>query len=89
MLPNPIQGHSPGSVCIISNKYLISGDLLTNDSIGRTDFIGSNVNDMIFSLETVLRLSDSLIVLPGHGAVTTMEKIKNCNPYAKRILQKI
>lgn len=76
-------------VCIITNKYLISGDLLTNDSIGRTDFIGGNVNDMFFSLEKVLKLSDSLIVLPGHGAVTTMEKIKNCNPYVKRILQKI
>lgn len=85
----PTPGHSPGSVCIITNKYLISGDLLTNDSIGRTDFIGGNVNDMFFSLEKVLKLSDSLIVLPGHGAVTTMEKIKNCNPYVKRILQKI
>ena len=75
----PTPGHLPGSVCIITNKYLISGDLLTNDSIGRTDFIGGNVNDMFFSLEKVLKLSDSLIVLPGHGAVTTMEKTKNCN----------
>lgn len=85
----PTPGHLPGSVCIITNKYLISGDLLTNDSIGRTDFIGGNVNDMFFSLEKVLKLSDSLIVLPGHGAVTTMEKIKNCNPYVKRIFRKI
>ena len=83
----PTPGHSPGSVCIAVDEYLISGDLLANDSIGRVDFIGSNVNDMIFSLEKVLQLPDSLLILPGHNVITTIKNIKNSNPYAKRILQ--
>ena len=84
-------GHTSDSRSIYfkNEKVMFTGDFLFYRSIGRTDFIGGNVNDMFFSLEKVLKLSDSLIVLPGHGAVTTMEKIKNCNPYVKRILQKI
>ena len=80
-------GHSPGSVCIIIDKYLVSGDLISGNSIGRTDLIGSNSNDMISSLGSFLRLPDSLIVLPGHGLVTSIKTIKDCNPYAKLILQ--
>lgn len=83
----PTPGHSPGSVCIIVNEYLISGDLISNTSIGRTDFTGSNVKEMILSLEKVLQLPDSMKVLPGHDDITTIEIIKNRNPYAKRILQ--
>lgn len=83
----PTPGHSPGSVCIVVDEYLISGDLLSNTSIGRTDFTGSNVKDMILSLEKVLQFSDSMKVFPGHDVITTIENIKNRNPYAKRILQ--
>lgn len=80
-------GHSPGSVCIIVDKLLISGDLLSIDSIGRVDFIGSNAENMLSSLEKFLQLSDSLVVLPGHDVITTIKNIKDSNPYVKRILQ--
>ena len=70
----PTPGHSPGSVCIITNKYLISGDLLTNDSIGRTDFIGGNVNDMFFSLEKVATVYKGNII---------KNLIMDCQSYTK------
>lgn len=83
----PMPGHSPGSVCITVDEYLISGDLISNTSIGRTDFTGSNVKDMILSLEKVLQFPDSMKVLPGHDVITTIKNIKESNPYVRRILQ--
>ena len=83
----PTPGHSPGAVCIAVDKYIISGDLLSENSIGRTDFMGGNERDMMVSLQKVLRLQLVLQVLPGHDVATTIEDIKNRNPYAKLILQ--
>lgn len=80
-------GHSLGSVCVIVDNLLISGDLLSIDSIGRVDFIGSNAEDMFSSLEKFLHHPDSLVVLPGHDVITTIKNIKNSNPYVKRILR--
>lgn len=81
-------GHSPGAVCIAVDDYLISGDLFTNESIGRTDFIGCDVNNMVLSLKKVLRLSDSLKILPGHDVMTSIKNIKNKNHYVQLILQR-
>lgn len=83
----PTPGHSPGAVCIVDDDYIISGDLLSENSIGRTDFTGSNEIDMMVSLKKVLQLPTFLQVLPGHDVITTIENIKNRNPYAKLILQ--
>lgn len=84
----PAPGHSPGAVCIAVDDYIISGDLVTNESIGRTDFIGCDVNNMFLSLKKVLLLPDSLKILPGHDVITSIEIIKTKNPYAKQILQR-
>lgn len=83
----PMPGHSPGSVCISVDEYIISGDLISSTSIGRTDFAGSNVKSMIHSIEKILHFPDSMKVLPGHDDITTIKNIKEINPYVRRILQ--
>lgn len=83
----PMPGHSPGSVCITVDEYIISGDLILNTSIGRTDFAGSNVKSMIHSIEKLLQFPDSMKVLPGHDDTTTIKNIKERNPYLRRILR--
>lgn len=75
-------GHTAGSVCFLSDSFLISGDTLFRNSIGRTDFPGSNTETLIRSIkERLLPLPDSVIVYPGHGMKTTIGHEKKRNPF--------
>jgi hydroxyacylglutathione hydrolase len=63
-------GHSPESICFYAaaKKILISGDLVFDKGIGRTDLpFGSN-EDLINSINTISAL-DTELLLPGHGAI--------------------
>ncbi len=79
-----VPGHSPGSIVLYSpgDKFLISGDVLFNDSIGRSDLPGGNMDILLEGIKTkLLILPEEIIVYPGHGPTTTIGKeIKN-NPY--------
>ena len=79
-------GHSPGSVCIIADKCLFSGDLLTEKSIGRVDLFGGNADDMLESLKVIVAFPESLKVLPGHDSITTIGEIKRKNALLHSLL---
>lgn len=71
-------GHTPGSIIIRYDRYLFTGDLLFKDSVGRTDLPGGDPAKMKTSLSLLKTLDKNLIVLPGHGAETTLEdELKN------------
>lgn len=75
-------GHSPGSICLLGHGLLVSGDTLFQGSVGRTDLQGSDPAQLLTSLrERILPLSDSLMVLPGHGPATTMKRERLTNPF--------
>lgn len=77
-------GHTEGSICIYfpSEKKLIAGDTLFAGSIGRTDLPGGSFNKIITSLhDRVLALPDETIVVPGHGALTTIGQERETNPF--------
>lgn len=76
-------GHTPGSVCYISQNYLFSGDTLFNGTIGRTDFPGGDINQMQNSLKKIAALSRDLIVLPGHGPASDLMTERRINPFLK------
>ncbi|MFF2854528.1 MBL fold metallo-hydrolase [Peribacillus sp. NPDC058002] len=79
-------GHSPGSVSyyVKEERFLFSGDVLFQGSVGRTDLIGGSEAVLLNSIETkLLTLSDDAIVFPGHGPVTTIMDEKNTNPFLK------
>jgi hydroxyacylglutathione hydrolase len=81
-------GHTEGSVCLYfpAEKKLVAGDTLFAGSIGRTDLPGGSFEKIMRSLHgTVLGLPDDTIVIPGHGALTTIGDERENNPYlAKR-----
>jgi hydroxyacylglutathione hydrolase len=77
-------GHTEGSVCLYfeAQQKLIAGDTLFAGSIGRTDLPGGSFDKIINSIhEKVLALPDETIVVPGHGALTTIGKERQNNPY--------
>jgi hydroxyacylglutathione hydrolase len=80
-------GHTEGSVCLYfsAEKKLIAGDTLFAGSIGRTDLPGGSFEKIINSLrEKVLALPDETIVVPGHGALTTIGEERESNPFLVR-----
>ncbi len=68
-------GHSPGSICLYAQteKWIIGGDVLFKEGIGRTDLPGGDYTTLIKSIQTQLFiLPDDVIVYPGHGMATTI-----------------
>ena len=77
-------GHSPASISFYcaAQGFLISGDVLFRQSIGRTDLPGGNYETLITSIkEKLLVLPDETVVYSGHGAPTTIGYEKRNNPY--------
>ena len=75
-------GHTPGSICLYGDKRLFSGDTLFADGVGRTDLPGGNFRQLKDSLEhKILKLSDEVVVYPGHGPNTTIGKERRDNPF--------
>jgi hydroxyacylglutathione hydrolase len=80
-------GHTEGSLCVYfaPEKKLIAGDTLFAGSIGRTDLPGGSYKKIINSLHTtVLELPDDVIVVPGHGPLTTIGDEREVNPYLQK-----
>lgn len=79
-------GHSKGSVTFYSaaNHVAFTGDTLFRHSIGRTDFAGGNMLQIIQSLRMLAQLPDDTLVLPGHGERTTISEELAHNPYMDR-----
>lgn len=76
-------GHTKGGLCfLLNNDKVFTGDTLFNGSIGRTDFIGGSMSEIINSIkEKLLPLGDRVDVYPGHGDMTTIEHEKKYNPF--------
>ncbi|CAH1210609.1 hypothetical protein PAECIP111891_03530 [Paenibacillus allorhizoplanae] len=75
-------GHSPGSVSLLYDKHLFSGDVLFKLSVGRTDLLGGDNNTLLDSIQDKLfLLDDDVIVYSGHGAKTTIGFERENNPY--------
>jgi len=75
-------GHSPGSICLLGDGLVFSGDTMFFDSIGRTDFPGSSYEDIMNSIrEVLIPLNDDVTVYPGHGPWGRMGEIRAVNPF--------
>ena len=79
-------GHTPGSVCLIAEDALFSGDTLFEGSCGRTDLPGGDTATILASLARLQQLPGDYRVYPGHGSATTLSEERRFNPYLKGIL---
>lgn len=76
-------GHTPGSVCLICDNCLFSGDTLFAGSCGRTDFPLGSWTDMMDSLDRLRHLDTDYTVYPGHAEATTLFHEVKYNPYLR------
>lgn len=74
-------GHTPGSICLLGEKEIFTGDTLFAASIGRVDFPEGSEKEMRKSLRKIKALQDHLEVYPGHGPTTTLGEEKQTNPF--------
>ena len=80
-------GHSPGSVCYLSENKLITGDTLFVEGMGRIDLPGANKENMFNSLQKLKKLDDNIEIYPGHDygskISSTIAYEKKNNTYMK------
>ena len=78
-------GHTPGSQCFLVRNRLVAGDTLFIDGCGRVDLPGGNAQQMQESLRTLAKLSDEVVLHPGHdyghAPTASMGEQKRTNPY--------
>jgi len=79
-----LPGHAPGHVGFYheASKAPVSGDVLFQRSVGRTDLPGGNFDVLINSIHRqIFTLPDDVTVFPGHGPTTTVGEEKVSNPF--------
>jgi hydroxyacylglutathione hydrolase len=81
-------GHSPGHVtyAVEGEGALLSGDVLFQGSVGRTDLPGGDTATLMASIAGLLdRFDDDTVVYPGHMGVTTLGRERATNPFLQAL----
>jgi len=79
-----VPGHAPDHLIFYnaSQSWMIGGDVLFKNSIGRTDLPGGNHQELIENIQKkVFTLPDETVVYPGHGPETTIGAERMNNPF--------
>ena len=81
-------GHSPGGVVFVDDRVAFVGDCVFAGSIGRTDLPGGDMHTLLESIHSqVLTLAPEIVLCPGHGPETTVERETAANPFLNGSLQ--
>lgn len=81
-----VPGHAPGHIALFSEeqRFVIAGDVLFMNSIGRTDLPGGDTDTLLLSIrEQLFPLGDDVKVYSGHGPETTIGHEKRSNPFLR------
>jgi len=79
-------GHSRGGLCFYNRKeaVIFSGDTLFAGSIGRTDHLGGNLDQILESINNkLMTLDGDTLVYPGHGSRTDIAYERATNPFLR------
>ncbi len=78
-----VPGHTPGSIMLLAEDILFTGDLLFKGAIGRTDLPGGDAMRIKNSLDMVRKMDRGLKIYPGHGEESTLEYELKTNYYLR------
>ncbi len=67
-------GHTGGCICLLGDGFLVTGDTLFADTIGRTDLWSADMSQMVRSLARLRELEPTLKIYTGHGEPSTLGK---------------
>ncbi|MEG1800404.1 MAG: MBL fold metallo-hydrolase, partial [Oscillospiraceae bacterium] len=75
--------------CLRCEDMLFCGDTLFAGTIGRTDLLGGDYEELMNSLKTMAEYvkNQNPKVLPGHAHFSTFDMEKQQNPYLKEIVK--
>jgi hydroxyacylglutathione hydrolase len=74
-------GHSKGSISLLAENVVFTGDTLFAGSIGRYDFPDASFREIMSSIKRLATLPDHMKVYPGHGPTSTIGEEKRSNPF--------
>ena len=84
-----LPGHTTGSAAYLveekGEKWLFTGDVLFEDSIGRTDFPTGSLSQMRESLRRLKNMDGEYLIFSGHGEDTTLEAERKRNMFLQDI----
>ena len=79
-------GHTQGSVCLLIDGCLFTGDTLLNEKIGRTDLPGGNKQVLKESLKIISKMPSHINIYPGHGSSSTIGyELKNNSSFIQAL----
>lgn len=81
-----VPGHSPGHLCFYTaaDSFIIGGDVLFRNSIGRTDLPGGNHQQLLTHIQQhIYTLPEQTTIYPGHGPSTSIGFEKANNPFVR------
>lgn len=68
-------GHTPGGLCFLADDFLFSGDTIFAEGMrGQTSYSYCSTKEIYESIDMILSLPESTIILPGHGEETTVSE---------------
>lgn len=79
-------GHADGHICLVCDeeKFVVTGDVLFREGIGRTDFVTGDFDLLSMQIRNKLyTLGNDFTVYPGHGPHTTIGHEKKYNPFVR------
>lgn len=75
-------GHTKGGICLLGDGFVLTGDTLFEGSVGRCDFPGGSMQELVVSIRSqLLPLADETKAYPGHGPATTIGRERHGNPF--------
>lgn len=74
-------GHTKGSICLLYDDCLLTGDTIFKMSVGRHDLYSGNLFELKKSVLKILSLKSSFKIYPGHDENTTIREEKKTNPF--------
>ncbi len=80
-------GHSAGSVVLLAEDVMLSGDTLFAGGCGRWDLPGGDGRAILSSLARLGALEGDFRICPGHGPMTTLHYERQYNPYLIRAMK--
>ena len=65
-------GHSKGSICLLTDSFMLTGDTLFAEGYGRYDLHGGDVDQLKASLQKLRNYDQDLVIYAGHGGESTL-----------------